>query len=227
MANPTKLEKEINSRQLGNLLVALFMAVVWAAIGLSLGIGQLASITVNPGRTMPEADKREDRKLYVVKGSERNVTFRNDLEALLNDQPGVITVSVDQLNAWAKGQLKRTNVNEEQDGVEIEPLVPSFNIIDGKLTVFLQLKLAIQDRELKTSYYAEGTFSPSGDLIVFQPEATYLGSARLPPVFLTPLLNDKLLAVYKQIEKYEEVLQAWQRVKDVRIEGDTLRIIKG
>ncbi|MEM8550112.1 MAG: hypothetical protein AAGF10_04920 [Verrucomicrobiota bacterium] len=227
MAKTNSLEKEIQSRQLGNMFFALFLAVVWAVIGLFLGIGQLSTFTVNPGRTMPEPDKRDVRKLYVVKGSERNVTFKSDLDAFLSDEPGVITITVDQLNAWAKGQIKRTNQTEEQDEIEVAPLVPNFNIVDGKLTVFLQLKLSVKARDLKTSYYAEGIFVPADGSIVFQPKATYLGSARLPPLLLAPLLNHKLMSVYGQTDKYGEVLQAWGRVKDVRIEGDTLKIIKG
>lgn len=104
------------------------------------------------------------------------------------------------------------------------PTAPTFRIRDGKLQIGVQCKinLAAYGFAKDLIVQAEGGFKKSGDHFVFAPDTVYLGSCPVHKlVAVVGPLVDKITGLYAPPD---EIKGAWDKVKDVAVEGNTLKL---
>jgi hypothetical protein len=194
---------------------------------------------VTPVKEMPKDDKVVKGMVYFLPGNESNAKSRN-LPAKQKQMLGSPTFSVelveDELNAWAatltgpaapatppaKGAAAADAAKPAGDGIFI-PGKPNFRIVDGKLQIGAKCMLNWYGLTHEVMVVSTGTFTKSGDVVVYSPATLYLGSC---PVHLLPALAGPLMSHLISKEKVpDEVRTAWLKVDSATIENGTLKLV--
>lgn len=228
MPKLSQKEKDALNRSTGNLFISLFFALICMLFGLFLGIANLAIIPVSTVSKMPDADKIESHTVYYVQARDRGgSSYKGKETTLLGDRKGNIVLSGAELNTWARDSFRFTKPDDEGKPVVIIPSAPKFNINEGTINMAVNLEIEVFGKRYDVLYQTQGTFQVLAGKVIFVPEQSYLGSARLPNEIISPLVSDYVLSIFKGPEKSQEILDAWDDLSDVRVEGNLLTLVKG
>jgi hypothetical protein len=116
---------------------------------------------------------------------------------------------------------------EQDGGLVLIPSAPKFNIADGTLNMAVMMEIKTYGKTHKVLFQTQGTFAQGTGGVEFVPEESYLGSAKLPREVVTPLVSDFIYQIFTRAEAVEPVVDAWNQLSDVRIEGNALTLTKG
>ncbi len=229
MPKKSQIERDAENRSTGGLILSLILAVFCVIIGLILGIAHLALIPVQTVRKLPPPDEREPRAVYYVQEPGGSApTYKLKETALVSRPGGTVSVTSAELNTWASDTFRFARMpNEEESSVVLIPSAPKFNLSNGTLNIAVMMEVKAYGKSHKLLFQTQGTFAHGAAGVEFVPEESYLGSAKLPREVVTPLVSDFIYRIFSSAEPSQKVLEAWNELSDVRIEGDVLKLVKG
>ncbi|MBC2593130.1 hypothetical protein H5P28_02540 [Ruficoccus amylovorans] len=230
MPKKSQRERDAENRSTGSLLTSLVLALCFALLGFVLGVTHLALMPVQTVRKLPAQGDRDPRVVYYVQPSGGSApTYQIKENTLYSREGGTVSVSADELNTWATNTFRFARAPEGTDegGVVLIPSSPRFNLTDGSLNMAVMLEVRAYGKTHKVLFQTQGAFERGADGVVFVPQESYLGSAKLPPEVVTPLVNNFIYDIFASSEAGEALLEAWDNLSDVRIEGNTLQLVKG
>jgi hypothetical protein len=213
-------------------------------VGLGAVLGLLAGVLVaaiylvfKPVALVKEMPKEVSRSVvYYIPGAESNAKSRNwqaKQKQILAGGAFTLTLVEDELNAWANtlsapapapkpGAPAAAGSAPASDGI-FNPGKPNFRIVDGKLQMGAKCLLNWYGLTYEVTVVTTGTFTKSGDTVVYTPATLHLGSC---PVHMLPSLGGPLMAHLISREKVpDEVRAAWAKLDSVTIEGSTLKLV--
>jgi len=218
-----KAHAKIEREKYGPSLVEVTLG---AALSLALGAVLAAGyLLVKPVQTVRELPKEEDRpagQVYYVEGSKdvtKGRTWMRKRQLLLEGQPAEIPLVEDELNAWVAEGAKPA---AEGSPALIAPTSINFRIRGGEFQIGAPATVNFLGYSRPVVFQARGSFERRGDRFVFEPREFYAGSLavdRLP--FLQGFILNRLAAAKPPPE---DVVNAWSRLSNVVVEGDTLRL---
>ncbi|WP_309395842.1 hypothetical protein [Cerasicoccus maritimus] len=223
---PKKKKKKEASE--GNFMTALVMGIITAVFGMVLGIASLAVEPAAEVRNMPEPDKIEPKTVYYVIGKD-NGSYKGLLRAFLEQKPGTIKLSEEDLNRWAADNFKFSNNKAGEDDaglVTLKPTTPNFHIANGIMTIGMSVEVSVFGKKQKMRFQTSGYFAPSGSGFSFQSIDSYLGSAHLPPVAVYPAVSNTLYSVFENTEQYPGLNLSWVTLSNVALDGDALLLTR-
>jgi hypothetical protein len=220
-------QKDAENRGTGSLVISLVLAVLCVAIGFLAGVVHLALIPVQTVRVMPK--EIEPHTVYYVQNTGGAApSYKTKQTALLDAQGGTVSVSTAELNTWAADTFRFAKMPGEQEGgLVLIPSAPKFNISDGTLNMAVMMEVKTYGKSHKMLFQTQGTFAQGSAGVEFVPEESYLGSAKLPREVVTPLVSDFIYRIFTRAEASQPVVDAWNELSDVRIEGNALTLTKG
>ncbi|WP_309381437.1 hypothetical protein [Cerasicoccus frondis] len=221
-----KIKKEASE---GNFATSLVLGVITAFVGLLIGVGALAVKPAAEVRNMPDEDKIEPKTVYYVIGNDRGGEYKALLRAFLEQKPGAIKLSEEDLNRWASDNFKfsKAKQGEEEGGfLTLKPNTPNFRIANGIMTIGMTVEVAAFGKSEKLRFQTSGVFVPAGGGYAFQSFDSYLGSAHLPSVGIAPVVSGTLYGVFENTEQYPALNQAWMTLSNVSLEGDALLLVR-
>ncbi|MDP0498321.1 MAG: hypothetical protein Q7Q73_19180 [Verrucomicrobiota bacterium JB024] len=227
MPRKSPQQKDAENRGTGSLVISLVLAVLCVAIGFLAGVVHLALIPVQTVRAMPK--ETEPHTVYYVQNTSGAApSYKTKQTALVDAQGGTVSVSTAELNTWAADTFRFAKMPGEQEGgLVLIPSAPKFNISDGTLNMAVMMEVKTYGKSHKVLFQTQGTFAQGAAGVEFVPEESYLGSAKLPREVVTPLVSDFIYRIFTRAEAADPVVDAWNELSDVRIEGNALTLTKG
>lgn len=209
-----------------------------AVLGLILGVlvacVYLVSKPVSQVKALPKEPSRN--VVYYITGSESSAKTRNwQAKQKLFLAGTSVSVVEDELNAWALSAVaaapkpgakpapadKAEEAKPAAEGLII-PYAPNFRVVEDKLQIGLKCTLNWFGVTFDTTALSTGSFTKSGDQVVFVPETLYLGSC---PLHLLPALPGLLASQIIAREKVpDEIRTAWTKLTAVTIEGGAVKL---
>lgn len=214
---------------------------------LSLLLGALLAIVVlalRPAVAVKELPKAEERKrdvVYYVEGSKDTSKARQALakrKAFVEGQ--TITLNEDEVNALIGGdsppaaQAKAApKAGEKKGEKKAEPAAadtgetvgvgtPNVRIREGVVQVAAPVTVSVLGVSEKVTFQARGGFAKNGEVFTYDPSEMYVGSL---PVQRLPIVNsyvrNKILSARPVPE---DLAAAWRKLKEVTVEGSTIRL---
>jgi hypothetical protein len=191
-------------------------------------------------KEMPAEDKIVKSMIYYIPGNESSAKSRGwqaKQKTILGSPTFTVDLVEDELNAWANtlsgpaapkapaapGAAPADAAKPAVDGI-FNPGKPNFRVVDGdKLQIGAKCVLNWYGLTQEVTVISTGTFTKSGDTVVYTPEKLYLGSC---PVHMLPSLAAPLMAHLVSKEKVpDEVRAAWAKLDSVTIEKGTLKFV--
>lgn len=241
MADNRKIEKALYGPSMMEVGLG---AVLGLLVGVLAACVYLVFKPVTQVKEMPPADKQLRSMVYYVAGNESNAKSKGwqaKQKQMLNNPTFSLDLVEDEMNAWAntlaapaaapapapKPGAKPAAAPAEApkpagDGI-FNPGRPNFRIVDGKLQVGGKCLLNWYGLTYEVTVKTTGTFSKSGDAVVYSADTVYLGSC---PVHLLPALSGPLVShLIARVKVPEEMRAAWAKVRGATIEGATLKLV--
>jgi len=206
-----------------------FGALFSVILGVALGAGLLVLRPVVVVKQEPK--EREKGIVYFVDGSRDSGRGREALakrQAFLAGES--ITVNEDEINTLVAAAIKAgaapgtpaaaANPSAPSDAAYLSAGLPSVRIRGGSLQLGVRLGSSLLAQ--KFVFQAHGGFVRRGDTFVFEPKSMYLGSCpleRLP--FVAGYVRERILSEYPLPA---DMKAAWAKLKDVVVEGNTLKL---
>jgi hypothetical protein len=216
-----------------------FGAVLSVALGVALAVAMLVFKPVTTARELPK-DPAPDT-VYYLEGSHDSAKARQAMaKGKRFAQGGSVELNEDELNAVTALEVRPPQAakpadkkpagkkagEDKADAPPAVPLmtpgVPNFRIRHGVLQVAVPLTFSLLGFEQHLIVQTRGTFVKDGDVFVFDPDETYLGSCplhRIPPV-----RRWFLHRIWSTIHVPENLVASWDQLANVAIEGPDLRL---
>lgn len=213
--------------------------VVLGAI-LSFVLGVILSavlLVLKPVQSVKDLPKEADRKadvVYYLEGS-RDTTKGGKWQQKQQSFVAGTTISVteDELNAAFGGAVAKPPT-PPKPGAKPEPAAapangemlssaaPNFRIRNGVFQIGVPVSVSVLGFNQTVIMQARGSFAKKGDRFVFVPSELYLGSC---PLSRLPAAEGMVLKkfLWKQPAP-DELVAAWQKLTDVSIDGNTLKL---
>lgn len=186
-------------------------------------------------KEMPASDKIVKGAIYYIPGSESSAKSRGwqaKQKQIFSNPTFTVDLVEDELNAWANtlavpaapkpAGAAADAAKPAGDGI-FNPGKPNFRIVDGKLQIGAKCVLNWYGLTHEVMVKTTGTFTKSGDTVVYAPDTIYLGSC---PVHLLPALAEPLMSHLISKEKVpDEVRNAWAKLDSAAIENGTLKLV--
>jgi hypothetical protein len=194
---------------------------------------------VSQVKELPKDDKAPKGMVYFIPGNESNAKSKGwqaKQKQMVANPNFTVDLVEDELNAWAntlsapaaapaapaKGAPGGAAPKPAGDGI-FNPGKPNFRIVDGKLQIGTKCVLNWYGLATEVVVVTTGTFTKSGDTVVYSPSTLYLGSC---PVHLLPALAGPLMNHLISKEKVpDEIRTAWAKVDSATIENGTLKLV--
>ncbi len=193
-------------------------------------------------KEMPKEDKVVKGMVYFIPGSESSGKSRGlaaKQKTILGSPTFAVDLGEDELNAWASTLASPAPApaaapkagapapapgaaKPAGDGI-FNPGKPNFRIVDGKLQIGAKCLLNWYGLTYEVMVVTTGTFSKSGDSVVYSPSTLYLGSC---PVHMLPALAGPLMSHLVSKEKVpDDVRTAWHKIDSATIENGVLKLV--
>jgi len=248
-------KKDKNPRSI-RVSVALLLGVLTVTVGALLATLSLVTQQVRELSSLPEADKREPGTVYFLKGSDAGGdAWESRFARLTVVTEGEVRLTEGDLNQWSQSELsfdKRPQPDAEtaqgQQAAEpgaaqkllglvaglvpdFKPVVsvPNFRVADGMVQASVSVSCSKIMSGKKFLYQVRGVFeTDEAGAVKFVVREGHLGRA---PIGYVPYMNQWVTAAiadyFDDYPAYERVAEPWDRVREVRIEGDELVVKLG
>lgn len=207
------------------------------ALGAVLGIGMgvvlagfnLAAIAPLVVSELPDAADQKPGAVYFIRGGDAGgADWRASRDALVGGT-GTVSLNEGQLNVWARSQFRVTA--PAGDGgflaVEVQPDVPGFRLADEQLELSSNVRMNAFGTAQNFLFQARGQFVNRGGRWEFEPEEAFLGSCPLPVTGgVARRITRSLTRKFLGHEEYVEIANAWERLREVRIAGGRLELVR-
>lgn len=220
MAHSNRLEQEIHGP-------SMFEVTLGAALSLLLGgvlaAGYLIAQPVETVRSMPREPDPE--KVYYVTGSARSSLGKQWLrKKQMLAESGAITIAVteDELNTWLASS-KSSSSDDEEGGLLTAKRI-NFRIRDDALQVGIPCELNMVGMNRDIVIQARGGFVRSGDRFVYQPSEIMIGQLAAHKLPLVGSLVMNRIVAGQEIPA--DMMQAWDSLSDVRVQGNQLMLAR-
>jgi hypothetical protein len=231
-----KLEKALYGPSMTEVALGAVLGLIAGV--LAAGI-YLVFKPVTPVKEMPKDDKVVKGMVYFLPGSESSAKSRGlsaKQKQFLTSPTFTIDLVEDELNAWANtlavpaapAPAPKAGAPAAADGAKaagdgiFNPGRPNFRIVDGKLQIGTKCVLNWYGLTREVMVISTGTFTKSGEVVVYTPATLYLGSC---PVHLLPALAGPLMSHLISKEKVpDEIRAAWLKVHSATIENGALKL---
>lgn len=238
-------DKKIEKALYGPSMTEVALGAVLGLVAGVLAAGiYLVFKPVSPVKEMPKDDKVVKGMIYFLPGNESNAKSKGwqaKQKQIMTTPNFSVDLVEDELNAWAntlsgpapaptpppKGAKAPAAAPADApkpatDGI-FNPGKPNFRIVDGKLQIGTKCVLNWYGMTYETMVITTGTFTKSGDAVVYSPSTLYLGSC---PVHLLPAIAGPLMAHLISKEKVpDEIRTAWAKVGSATIENGMLKLV--
>ncbi len=198
--------------------------VFGALLSVVLGVVLCAVwLVLKPVPTVTEAPRKpEPGTVYYIRGSadsDLGKAWLRKRHAFLDGQS--IGLTEDELNMAVATPMERPKTEPgREDEVGLTPGVINFHVARGKLQVALPVKVAFFGRTVIVQ--ASGDFERRGGFFQFVPTELYVGSC---PVERLPVIRSLVLKrIYAAQDIPDELVAAWDKLSEVRIEGRVLKL---
>lgn len=205
----------------------IFGAALSLLLGLVIGVVFLVFKPVTTAKEVPK--EPADNTVYYIQGT-REVSKSREVseKRRLMAQGSSVVLNEDELNTLVMPptvppQPKKTESAEPDQGTDmIVPGLPNFRIRDNVMQIGVPVELNAYDMKHKIILQTRGSFSKSGESVVFQPAELYVGSC---PLGRLPAVRDFVVKkIFEKSKVPDDVVAAWKNVADATIEGSTLRL---
>jgi hypothetical protein len=219
------------------------------ALGAVLGLiaGLLVAcvyLVFKPVFQVKELPKETSRgAVYFIPGSEAKAKSGAWQAKLKNFTAGKsVTLNEDELNAWAAATLSATPppkpaapgakpapaeakpaepAKANYDGI-LNPGTPNFKLVNGTMQIGFKCVLNWYGMTYEVIVLTTGTFTHSGDDVVYSPKTLYLGSC---PIHFIPGAAGPLMSQLLARKKApDEINSAWAKVKEATLDGTALTL---
>jgi hypothetical protein len=230
-------DKKIEKALYGPSMTEVALGAVLGLVAGVLAAGvYLVFKPVSPVKEMPAEDKVVKSMVYYIPGSESGAKSRGwqtKQKQIVSSPTFTVDLVEDELNAWAntlaapapaaKPGAPADAAKASGDGI-FNPGKPNFRVVDGdKLQISAKCVLNWYGLTQEVTVISTGTFTKSGDTVIYKAEKLYLGSC---PVHMLPSLADPLMAHLISREKVpDEIRAAWAKLDSVTIEKGTLKLV--
>jgi hypothetical protein len=235
-------DKKIEKALYGPSMTEVALGAVLGLVAGVLAAGiYLVFKPVSTVKELPKDDKAPKGMVYFIPGSESNAkskSWQAKQKQIIGNPTFTVDLVEDELNAWAntlaapaaapaapaKGAAPAADgaAKPAGDGI-FNPGRPNFRIVDGKLQIGTKCVLNWYGITHEVMVVTTGTFTKSGDTVVYSPATLYLGSC---PVHLLPALAGPLAAHLISKEKVpDEIRTAWAKVDSATVENGTLKLV--
>lgn len=232
-----KLEKALYGP---SMMEVAFGAILGLVAGVLAAAIFLVFKPVAQVKEMPKDDKVVKGMVYFLPGSESSAKSKGlsaKQKAVLTSPTFTVDLSEDELNAWGSTLASPAPAPAPKAGAPapaggaakpagdgiFNPGKPNFRIVDGKLQIGAKCLLNWYGLTYEVMVVSTGTFSKSGETVVYAPATLYLGSC---PVHLLPAIAGPLMSHLISKEKVpDDVRAAWLKVDSATIENGVLRLV--
>lgn len=194
-----------------------FGAVLSVTLGALLGAMTLIMTPVERVREVPE--EAAVGQVFYVEGSRSGGQYLRKRQLLLEGGTAELTLSEADLNAWIAATA--TPVNEGASGGLLTPQSINFRVAGDRLQIGVPSTLSLFGLVTQeVILQARGGFERRGSRFVYVPEEFKVGglaTERFPGV--ASFLVGRLLGAQ---EPPEEMVVAWDALRDVRVVGNSL-----
>lgn len=217
-------------------------AVLGLVVGVLAAAIYLVFKPVSQVKELPEADKQVKGMVYFIPGNESGAKSRgwqNKQKTILTSPTFSVDLVEDELNAWANTLAAPAAPAPAgkagapppaagapaapADGGVFIPGKPNFKVVNEKLQMTAKCILNWYGLTKEVTVISTGTFSKSGDTVVYVPETLYLGSC---PVHMLPALANPLMSHLISKEKVpDDVRAAWAKLDSITIEKGALKLV--
>lgn len=224
-----KIDRAVHGPGWGEVILGAVLSLVLGAV---LGAALLIARPVATVRELPKEEDRTRGTVYYVEGSRETAKARQATakqKALLAGQS--VNVTEDEINAIvaaattpppapaAKAGEKK---EEPAETGMLSPGTPNFRIRDGVVQIGVPVTINALGLGEKVIVQARGGFVKRDDMFVFEPQELYVGSC---PVQRVPLLSGFVRNQVLANQKIpDEMIEAWKKLSDVSVEGNTLKL---
>lgn len=218
-------EQAVRSTSTIEVLLGAFISIL---IGFSIGFLELSFKPATTVSNLPSAEDATPETVYYINGSvSGGASFRLKEQAILQGMPGEYRFTEAELNAWVRETFRLEPTNSTADRkVDFRPNVPNFRISDGKLQIGVEVDASYDNMRRTMQFQTSGEFVQANGVWTFLPQQTWLGSAKAPPLVITPLLSKVFMGPYRSSERYAKLLNFWSSLDSVSIDGDVLVLNK-
>ncbi len=217
MSSRSRVDRALHGPSLTEVTIGAAMSV---ALGALIGAIYLIGLPVETVREIPEDAPRH--QVYLVEGNQNSAAggqWMNKRKLLMGGGTFDVRLNEAELNAWIARSIVKPAPDDSS--AMIKPKSINFRIHDGLLQIGMPCDLDLfgffgQELVLQ----ARGDFAPDGTHFVFEPKEFMIGSLaahRVPG--LTSLVLPRLMHTD---DGPEELVAAWDRLENVRIEDDSL-----
>jgi hypothetical protein len=205
-----------------------------AILGLAGGfLAACAYLVFKPVEQVKELPKEPSQSVvYYIPGTElrsKAQAWTTKQKTFMAGKP--VELNEDELNAWSAATLGakaappaaggKSDGGGGYDGI-FNPATPNFKIAKGTMQIGFKCVLNWYGLTHEVIVVSTGSFSHSGDDVVYSPQTLYLGSCpvHLIPGVAAPLMEH--LLAKKKIP--DDVNSAWAKVSEATLDGSTLKL---
>jgi len=210
---------------------------------LSVALGALFGVTVGvllagfnlavvPPLVVNELPEEKDRKpgaVYFIRGGDAGgADWRSSRDAFVTSTAPV-SVSEGELNVWARSQFRVSAPASDAAflSVQVLPDPPGFRVLDEQMEVSSNVRVNAFGSAQTFVFQARGKFVNRGGRWEFEPERAFLGSCPLPiTAGLARRFLGSLTKTFTGHEEYVEISNAWERLREVRVAGRRLELMR-
>jgi hypothetical protein len=232
MADNKKIEKALYGPSMTEVALG---AVLGLIAGVLVACVYLVFKPIELVKELPPADKISKSAVYYIQGNESGAKSRGwqaKQKQILTGSTFSLELVEDELNAWAatlaapapaaKPGAPADAAKPAVDGI-FNPGRPNFRVVDGKLQIGAKCVLNWYGVTHEVTIKTTGTFTKSGDSVVYVPETVYLGSC---PVHLLPALAGPLAGhLISRVKVPDDVRAGWAKLDSVTIDGTKLMLV--
>lgn len=220
-----QINKQEKIRQIGSGSI-IFGAGMSAFIGVLLAMLSLILTPVENGKPNMKPEEIKIGKAYYIAGSSRD---GNAHSSKRRQFVGTSTVVLHhgELNTWASRSFKPSPDLQKAEPYPpvISPLTPNFRISDGNVQIATELFVSSIPKR-RPIYQAQGSFVKGSDkkykFIVESSSINQMAVPRIPG--MQQAFFDKLANGYIQSDEGQELAAAWNKLKNVEVKGDKIRL---
>jgi hypothetical protein len=229
-------------------------SVLSVLVGILLAAVFLVFKPVEIVKEMPKAEERKLGTVYYVEGTNdatRAKLWRAKRKALLEGTPGEIVFSEDEINSWLaagsdanapepakpapapKAAAAKTPPPKAGEAPPAPPPGEFFTLASPEVRIADTFQVGMRGTfnyagsQFPVVVQAQGGFEKQGDVLVYQPDALYIGSLPIHTIpRALPWGVSKLAAWLSTSQTLpENAVGIWKRVSTVTVEGRQVKVV--
>ncbi|MCC5025320.1 MAG: hypothetical protein J6386_22190 [Candidatus Synoicihabitans palmerolidicus] len=200
-----------------------FGAVLSVLLGAVLAAGYLIAQPVETVRSLPK--EPDSDAVYYVKGSAKSAMGRQWLrkkQMLVEGGAVEIELSEDELNTWMSSSEMKPDAEEVTGFVTAKGI--NFRVNEGIMQIGLPCALSLPGFARDVVVQAKGGFEKGNDGYAFVPQSLMIGKLAMDRVPVVGGFVAKRLMAAQEVP--EDLQASWRTLNNVRVDGNSLMLVR-